>query len=585
MQKTRENERRDSGIIFILILLLGFICIILASGWALRFAPSWKLNTSMGSNLDPNSDFLTSRPVGFIDPLDPAILTNPAWINIFLTPGASLPKRTPLPASTATNIPPNTNTPIPIPTLIPPATNTLVVFVPPPPAKTKVPPPPPPPPTAVPPTALPSADLQITKADGSLTYTAGNAITYTIVVSNAGPANATGASVADTIPATITGTTISCTPNGTASCGTNASAGNNLSYTGVNITAGVGNSVTITVSGTINPATTGALVNTATVTMGAGQTDPTPGNNSATDTDTPSAITANLGITKTDNATNYAPGVSVQYMIVASNVGPGGVTGATVVDAFSANLVPASIIWTCAGSGGATCTAGAAGNINDSAVNLPAGTSVTYTVNATVVASPTGTLDNTASVSVPAGITDPVPGNNSATDSDQLVVASSLPFGNIGTAKDGVVDVIPAGTFVTLQFGTPVVVGGHAGYDLVYYELSQGTNPGIFMDAVILQVGDGKNWYTILNWGNGASDANTNIALPLLTSPPNPTTCAGEPDNCEIDASLLYNATGVAIDLDGVVPVGTYPYIRILSPGAPPDVDGGVEVDAIEILP
>jgi len=356
MQKTRENERRDSGIIFILILLLGFICIILASGWALRFAPSWKLNTSMGSNLDPNSDFLTSRPVGFIDPLDPAILTNPAWINIFLTPGASLPKRTPLPASTATNIPPNTNTPIPIPTLVPPATNTLVVFIPPPPpTRTKVPPPPPPPPTAVPPTAVPppAADLGITKSDSATDYVAGASVQYTITVTNAGPADATGASVADTIPASITGVMISCATNGTASCGTNASAGNNLSYTGVNITAGAGNNVMITVSGTINPATTGALANTATVTAGA-ETDPTPANNTATDT-------------------------------------------------------------------------------------------------------------------------------------DQQIVASSFPNGNIGSAKDGFTDTIPSGTYVTLQFSSPLVVNGtHAGYDLVYYELPQGTNPGIFMDAVII---------------------------------------------------------------------------------------------------
>jgi uncharacterized repeat protein (TIGR01451 family) len=51
-------------------------------------------------------------------------------------------------------------------------------------------------------------DLAIIKTDSAATYTAGNPITYTIVVSNSGPSNAVGASVADTIPAAITGTTM-----------------------------------------------------------------------------------------------------------------------------------------------------------------------------------------------------------------------------------------------------------------------------------------------------------------------------------------------------------------------------------------
>jgi hypothetical protein len=99
------------------------------------------------------------------------------------------------------------------------------------------------------------------------------------------------------------------------------------------------------------------------------------------------------------------------------------------------------------------------------------------------------------------------------------------------------------------------------------------------MDLVILQVGDGSNWYTILNWGNGSPDGNTDIPA----FPPNPTDCSSEPDNCLIDPSLLTNSPGISIDLDSAgVPIGTYPYIRIISP---PDTDGGVGVDAIQVLP
>ena len=432
-------------------------------------------------------------------------------------------------------------------------------------------------------TPILQTNLGITKTDGSLSYVAGNPITYTIIVTNAGPSNATGASIADAVPAALTGTTINCAASGIASCGTDASAGNNLSFTGVNISTGAGNFLTITVSGTVAPATTGNLVNTATVTAGAGQTDPVPGNNTATDTD--ALLSADLQITKTDNATDYAGGISIQYSIVVSNAGPGNVTGATVADTLTLNPNLTGVVsWTCTASAGASCTASGAGDINDT-VNLVVGSSVSYTVNATSVAAPASNLVNTATVGAPVGITELNPLNNSATDTDQLVVSTLIggaPYGNIGTTNDSIPEFIPTNTTVTLAFATPLVVGGHASWDLVYYEWPQGT--GIQMDAVILQISDGRNWYTILNWGDGLPDANTDIPIPLAV-PPNPTDCTGEPDNCVIDGSLLTYVTGVAIQLDGVVPAGSYPYIRIISPPILPDSGDGVEVDAITILP
>jgi uncharacterized repeat protein (TIGR01451 family) len=129
-----------------------------------------------------------------------------------------------------------------------------------------------------------SADLKITKTDGTDTYTPGGPITYTIVVSNLGPSDATGISVSDAVPSSITGTTINCSPSGAATCGTNASSGNNVSFTGASIPKGAANYLTITVSGIVNPSTTGDLVNTATVTPGP-QVDPNLDNNSSKDTD------------------------------------------------------------------------------------------------------------------------------------------------------------------------------------------------------------------------------------------------------------------------------------------------------------
>src|SRR6185436_1575817 len=67
-----------------------------------------------------------------------------------------------------------------------------------------------------------------------------------------------------------------------------------------------------------------------------------------------------------------------------------------------------------------------------------------YTVNATIAASATGTLSNTASAAVPGGSTDPVAGNNSATDSDTLTAEADL---SVATTDSP--DPVNAGTNVT----------------------------------------------------------------------------------------------------------------------------------------
>jgi len=274
-----------------------------------------------------------------------------------------------------------------------------------------------------------AADVSITKTDGVATAVPGGAVTYTITASNAGPDPVTGATVADTFPASLT-CTWTCVGAGGGTC-TAAGAGN-ISDT-VNLPAG--GSTTHTATCAIAAAATGSLSNTATVTSPI--TDPVPGNNSATDTDTLTPQ-ADLAITKTDGVTTATPGGSVTYTVTAANPGPSDAVGATVADTFPASL---TCTWTCVGAGGGTCTATGAGNIADTA-NLPAGGSVTYTASCAVSAAATGTLSNTATVAAPAGVTDPNPGNNSATDTDTLVPSADLAI----TKTDGVASVTPGGT-------------------------------------------------------------------------------------------------------------------------------------------
>jgi hypothetical protein len=85
--------------------------------------------------------------------------------------------------------------------------------------------------------------------------------------------------------------------------------------------------------------------------------------------------------------------------------------------------------------------------------------------------------------------------------------------------------------------------------------------------------------YQILNWGNGGPDSNTNVGAAGYTP--------AEADNEPIPAGVLWASgpfqTGVAIDIDALVPDGPYQYIRIYAPLA--GDNDPMQVDAIEILP
>jgi len=108
----------------------------------------------------------------------------------------------------------------------------------------------------------------------------------------------------------------------------------------------------------------------------------------------------------------YAPGDLVVWDVVVENLGPGPVTDAQVTDTLPAGISGAT--WTCAVlSGTASCSASGSGDI-DELVDMNAGSALLFTVTATLT-TPDATISNTASVVAPVGVTDNVPGNNTAT--------------------------------------------------------------------------------------------------------------------------------------------------------------------------
>jgi uncharacterized repeat protein (TIGR01451 family) len=103
----------------------------------------------------------------------------------------------------------------------------------------------------------------------------GTPTTYTITVSNSGPSTVSSVILTDDVPTALLNPTFGTPSAGSYDPATHVWSGLSLA---------TDQSVTITVSGTIDPAATGTLTNTATVAPPSGVIDPNPDNNSASDT-------------------------------------------------------------------------------------------------------------------------------------------------------------------------------------------------------------------------------------------------------------------------------------------------------------
>ncbi|MFN5584355.1 MAG: SdrD B-like domain-containing protein, partial [Planctomyces sp.] len=238
-------------------------------------------------------------------------------------------------------------------------------------------------------------DVAVTKSNGSSSVVAGGTTTWSIVVTNNGPITATGVVVSDVQPSWIS----SWSWSGNSLTGQTG----NLSDTISRLLPGA--SVTYTVVANVKSDATGAsLTNTATVTA-AGDTNST--NNSASDTDS-ATVQYDVSVTKTNGTTTVVPGATTTYTITVSNAGPSTATSVSVSD----NRPSWITSWTWSGNG----LTGQTGNLSNTISSLAPGSSVVYTVVATVSATATGGgLANTATVS---GADDTDASNNTSTDTD-----------------------------------------------------------------------------------------------------------------------------------------------------------------------
>ncbi|WNG60199.1 tandem-95 repeat protein [Archangium gephyra] len=273
-------------------------------------------------------------------------------------------------------------------------------------------------------TAIPMcypADLSITMTDGATTEVPGTAVTYTITVTNNGPLGAGFIALTDNFPATLTGMSWTCAP--AASCSAASGTGN----IGVLLDLAEGESVTVTATGTVSPAATGTLVNTASLSIPANYSDPNTANNSATDTDTLNP-SADLAVALSASPSPVNEDATLDYTFNVSNAGPSTARTVTATMNLPAGVTFVSASgtgWTCSQSGGVvTCTR--------PTLDPTGATPSSFAVRVTAPGAG-GTISTTASVSASTG--DPSAANNSTSLSTTVNAVNDAPVNTVPAAQ------------------------------------------------------------------------------------------------------------------------------------------------------
>lgn len=317
-------------------------------------------------------------------------------------------------------------------------------------------------------TATQAADLSLSAVPSVASVNAGQAYSYALQASNHGPDAADGSqSIAFTVPA---GASITAAPSGggwscTPSSGYPLSSGNVSCTRSGSLANGATTSVlTVPAVSNVNGTVTAAFAVAGRKPDSAAMPDGDLTNNTVT-VDVASNPGADVSITKTAASSNVAQGANVVYTLTPRLNGGMSLVGqiVTVTDTLGAGLTFVSATgsgWVCDAS--ITCTRSEYTGTNFS--NMPA-------ITVTATADTTGVLTNAAAVST--GLSDPVPGNNSASanvtssnDADMRLtktasinpVVPNQPFNYTLTARNTGPLAVPAGQTITITDQVPAGV-------------------------------------------------------------------------------------------------------------------------------
>ncbi|MDI6644929.1 MAG: carboxypeptidase regulatory-like domain-containing protein [Methanobacteriaceae archaeon] len=163
----------------------------------------------------------------------------------------------------------------------------------------------------------PSADLSITKNVCDCTPYVGQNINYIVTLTNNGPSDATGVTVADILPPQVT--FVSATPSKG-----NYNQGSNIWEVG-----DLANGETVTLNIIVTVKESGSITNT--VIAQAEEPDPIPSNNEASETIEAQA-SADIQVVKAVTPTTQNYGKNVTHTITVTNLGPSNATNVVVAD-------------------------------------------------------------------------------------------------------------------------------------------------------------------------------------------------------------------------------------------------------------
>ncbi|MBN1286228.1 MAG: DUF11 domain-containing protein [Anaerolineae bacterium] len=255
----------------------------------------------------------------------------------------------------------------------------------------------------------PVADVAITKSASPNPVLVGGQLTYTLTVTNGGPADAAGVTVTDTLPGGVTAGEI--TPSqGTCSIGEGVTVLCNLG----DLASGASATITIVVTVGDEP---GNLENTAVVASTA-PTDPNLDNNTATTETEVVPPSADLSIDKSASPSPVVTGSELTYTINVTNNGPSDANDAMVTDTLPTTVTVGEITpsqGTCSvDEGVVTCELGPLAN----------GATATVTIVVFVTDEPGTILTNVAVADVTEP-EDPNEENNTDTEETEVVAPSA----------------------------------------------------------------------------------------------------------------------------------------------------------------
>ena len=222
-----------------------------------------------------------------------------------------------------------------------------------------------------------SADLSVTNTATPVPVVAGNNITYTQVVTNAGPSIATGASFTETTPANTTFFSIGALPAGwSCSTPTVGSAGT-INCTNPSFAAG---SASFTVALKVTAGTAAGTAINDTASVSSSTSDPNPANNIAIASDVVALATqADLIVTNSATPTAVVAGSNITYTQSVTNNGPAAATTVSFTQSTPPNTTFQSITtpagWTCT-----TPAVGATGTITCTIATLALNASAAFTL-------------------------------------------------------------------------------------------------------------------------------------------------------------------------------------------------------------